>query len=330
MLSPFECSMDQVLAYLGQQEHIAFSVRGRLDGNRYLPRQFPATFPILVQLHRYPGYQQMVGERWLHWHDYYELVLIVSGSGVYQCGTERFEFHAGDILMVDALKLHGVWDVTKEHTALCIFFHSHAVAPAGLWMERGFLSAFNDRSPGVQPKIKAPAVNADVWNTFGKMAAKWFGETSDNRDLLGLKLSFLNLLYALRSNVEIHDTFIDEPPEIRASRENQMRVILDYIAQHSHEKLPQSEVAKIAGMSTSRFRAFFKATTGWGYAEYLLDVRTEHAARLLKDTARSVADIALATGFSDQSHLQRAFKSRHGVSPLAFRKNHMGETPRSE
>jgi transcriptional regulator GlxA family with amidase domain len=75
-------------------------------------------------------------------------------------------------------------------------------------------------------------------------------------------------------------------------------------------------------MSTSRFRIFFKETTGWRFADYVRDLRLERAARLLRESGDSVADVAYQTGFADQSHLQRLFKAKFAISPLAYRKQH--------
>ena len=49
------------------------------------------------------------------------------------------------------------------------------------------------------------------------------------------------------------------------------------------------------------------------------------AARLLADPGRAgrrVTDIAYAVGFKDASHFTRAFKSRYGVSPREYRRDH--------
>ena len=54
-------------------------------------------------------------------------------------------------------------------------------------------------------------------------------------------------------------------------------------------------------------------------ADYLRQLRVDRARRLLLDTERPVADIALETGFSDQSHLTRVFRRSLGETPAAFR-----------
>ena len=55
-------------------------------------------------------------------------------------------------------------------------------------------------------------------------------------------------------------------------------------------------------------------------ADYLRQVRVNEARRLLSDTERPIADIALETGFTDQSHLTRVFRRSLGETPAAFRR----------
>jgi transcriptional regulator GlxA family with amidase domain len=62
------------------------------------------------------------------------------------------------------------------------------------------------------------------------------------------------------------------------------------------------------------FRLHFHTTPG----EYLRELRVKHAASLLH-TDMSLAGIAVASGFCDQSHLTRAFMRHFGVSPARYR-----------
>ena len=55
-------------------------------------------------------------------------------------------------------------------------------------------------------------------------------------------------------------------------------------------------------------------------ADYLRHLRVDEVRRLLLDTERPVADIALETGFTDQSHLTRVFRRSLGETPAAFRR----------
>jgi AraC-like DNA-binding protein len=63
------------------------------------------------------------------------------------------------------------------------------------------------------------------------------------------------------------------------------------------------------------FARAFKQSEGVTPHGYLLERRVE----LLTGTNLSLSEIALASGFSDQSHLARHFRQRVGVSPSLFR-----------
>jgi AraC family transcriptional regulator len=66
------------------------------------------------------------------------------------------------------------------------------------------------------------------------------------------------------------------------------------------------------------FRRFLRCTPG----EYLRRCRIEHATRLLTDTDRPLAEIALDSGFSDQSQFSKSFKRVMGMPPGAYRTLH--------
>jgi AraC family transcriptional regulator len=63
------------------------------------------------------------------------------------------------------------------------------------------------------------------------------------------------------------------------------------------------------------FRRFFHCTPG----EYLVRCRLDRAITLLVESKWSLAEIALQTGFCDQSHFSNMFKRHFGISPRAYR-----------
>src|SRR5262249_33703659 len=67
------------------------------------------------------------------------------------------------------------------------------------------------------------------------------------------------------------------------------------------------------------FRRFFGVTPG----EFLRERRLAAAARLLCVSDLPIVEIALCTGFADQSHFTRAFRRAHATSPAAFRRQEL-------
>jgi AraC-like DNA-binding protein len=83
-------------------------------------------------------------------------------------------------------------------------------------------------------------------------------------------------------------------------------------------------MARSAGLSVSRLHALFRAELDTSPHAWLRDVRLARARAWLADTSRPIAEIALATGFSDQTALTRALRDATGMTPGAYRRAHGG------
>ncbi|MCF3650024.1 helix-turn-helix domain-containing protein [Synoicihabitans lomoniglobus] len=83
-----------------------------------------------------------------------------------------------------------------------------------------------------------------------------------------------------------------------------------------------SELAEAFDLSTSRFRTVFLAEHGVPVGEFIRSVRDTEARRLLSETYEPMKAIAAGLGFSDVVAFHRAFKSRHGQTPAAYRREH--------
>jgi len=90
-----------------------------------------------------------------------------------------------------------------------------------------------------------------------------------------------------------------------------------------HERLADDvrlgDLAREAGVSPTHLARAFRRAYGARPAEYLRRVRVDAAASAIERGEGSLAEIAAATGFADQSHLGRAFREAHGVSPARWR-----------
>lgn len=86
------------------------------------------------------------------------------------------------------------------------------------------------------------------------------------------------------------------------------RDVRDFIHAHSDEVLQLAALAALAGCSKATLIDGFKAHFGVPPTRYLIQVRIDEARRLLR-RGQHVAEVAVAVGFADQSHLTRHFKA---------------------
>lgn len=91
-----------------------------------------------------------------------------------------------------------------------------------------------------------------------------------------------------------------------------------FIREHCSEPLRLQDISEAAGLSTSYLIRAFKQTFGLTPHGYLLDQRVQYARAQLRGGA-PIAEVALAAGFADQAHLQRAFKRHLAATPGHYR-----------
>lgn len=96
---------------------------------------------------------------------------------------------------------------------------------------------------------------------------------------------------------------------------------LSFIHANYGRDISLTDVAAAAHLSPYHLTRLFKKATGVSPHRYLVRVRVDSARALLSAGAgeRSLAEIAAAVGFADQSHLTRHFKRMLGVTPKQLR-----------
>ncbi len=107
--------------------------------------------------------------------------------------------------------------------------------------------------------------------------------------------------------------------ERRRSSLAHMTRMKDYLSRNFASKVSARDVAAAAGLSVSRALHVFKKESGVSLSAYIARQRIDYAIYLMKNTDRSMADIAGECGFFDQSHFTKTFRALEGTPPLRYR-----------
>jgi AraC family transcriptional regulator len=106
---------------------------------------------------------------------------------------------------------------------------------------------------------------------------------------------------------------------IRHDPPRAVRRSIEYIHANLAGAIRLKDIAGAAGMSMFHLSRTFRASTGVTLHRYLTRARIERVKTLLLDSDQSLAAIADATGFSDQSHMSKAFRRYAGTTPRLYR-----------
>ena len=97
-----------------------------------------------------------------------------------------------------------------------------------------------------------------------------------------------------------------------------IRLIKEYIEDRYRVGARLTELVKLTHLDRAYLIRAFRSAVGMPPHRYLIQIRVREAKRLIRE-GRSLAEVAGETGFADQSHLTRHFKSLTGLTPGRLR-----------
>lgn len=106
------------------------------------------------------------------------------------------------------------------------------------------------------------------------------------------------------------------------TRRLDMRHLDRFIQQHLADDLRVADLAKLVCLSEAHFSERFRQQTGLSPWQYVKRQRLHAAHQLVVQSHLSLTDIALQTGFANQSALSHAFRRGYGLSPRQLRQTH--------
>lgn len=99
-----------------------------------------------------------------------------------------------------------------------------------------------------------------------------------------------------------------------------LRRVRAHVEANLESRIELAGLAAIANLSRCHFAHAFKQSLGCTPHRYVMSRRLEKARGLLATSSLAIVEVALATGFADQSHFSRCFRGYFGISPRAFQR----------
>ncbi|QDU54810.1 helix-turn-helix domain-containing protein [Aeoliella mucimassa] len=268
-------------------------------------------FPMAVE-RRDP--QQPFG---VHTHEFSELVIITGGRGLHVTGDDSWQLSAGDVfaiggsmphdyLNMDRLRLINVLFDQNELSLDLLDLSSLPGYHALFRLEPAYRKRhqFNSRLR-LKPTEVATAIGF-VDQLEDELQRRGPGFRFMATAMFMQLVGYLSRCYSQSNNA-------DSRALLRIASS------ITHLETHYSESIHLEELVAMAKMSKRSFLRTFEAAMGCTPIAYLIQLRTTQAAKLLRQTDRSVTDIAYDVGFNDSNYFTRQFRKHFGMSPRTYR-----------
>ncbi len=252
-----------------------------------------------------------------HYHPELELTLIVSSTGHRYVGDHIGRFAPGDLVLMGPNLPHSYVNDARARGASSVVlqFLPECLGPGFFQLgEMRQIHALLDRS----------RVGLAFHGTVRERVARSMTEfrTLDGAARL---VAFLRILQDLAATREYRR--LASPayaPSFALYQGERINRVCELISRRFREKVTQAEASRVAKMSGPSFSRFFRRATNRTFRAFLNEVRVGHAARLLLESDRSVAEICYESGFGNLSNFNRQFLKLRKVSPRDYRRKAAG------
>ncbi len=247
-----------------------------------------------------------------HVHPYYEIFYLVNGDCTFFINHDIYKLNKGDLVIVPEGELHkSTYPQRGFSEQYCLCFKDNNLE----WLKDIIGEEIVNASlkMGV---ISIPEKRRD----YVEALMKKMSFESKEQDILSaafIKIGLIELLLFIIRCQRFEQNVIKE-----IDVDNQlMQQIATYIYNNYNQKITLEHMADKFHISKSYLSKKFKSVTGFGFKEYLVNVRIKNACTLLLDTNKSITDIAFECGFNDSNYFGDAFRHVKGMSPNKYRRN---------
>ena len=127
-----------------------------------------------------------------------------------------------------------------------------------------------------------------------------------------------NLLFSILLQLVPYDEETNQKPYY-----DEMEIVAQYIRNNYQQKMSMQYLAGAVHISQKYLRQKFHGIYGVSPQQYLIDTRMKAAERLLCTTNYKIKEIAASVGYSSQLDFSNIFKKKTGLSPKAYRLEHL-------
>ena len=254
-----------------------------------------------------------------HYHKELELVYVIKGTGNLFVGYDIRRFKAGEMVLIgsDLPHMWGSDRKTLKKNGRCESFVIHFLPDClgphffALPENKAILSVLAKAQRGI-------SIKGDHKELVLSLMQELLTADATNRIILLLRI--LSCLAGTKNHQLICAEHFNAG--ITPQDSDRLNDIYQYTINHFSGSIKLNSIAAIANLAPNSFCRYFKSRTRKSYSRLLMELRINHACKLLAETHQPVADICYASGYNSFSNFNKHFRLIMKHTPLSYRKNY--------
>jgi AraC-like DNA-binding protein len=257
-----------------------------------------------------------------HFHQEYQLFLVLEGRGIRFFGDVMKPFKPGDMVF-SGPNLPHLWRNDQE-----FFDKTNGLSTHGI------VIYFPEEFMGNAIQIKEEFESIKLMFQKSSRGLEIIGETNLilQQMMKGLlKLKGVESIIQLLKILEIIAHSADCLPIVQAdytnlnkeSEKDRMSQVYEFVMDNFQQKIRLEEVSSLANMTVSSFSRYFTSRMNKSFSDFLTDVRISHACKLLHEQDLNISEIGYESGFNTLSNFNKLFKDKMGMTPLVYKKDYL-------
>ena len=231
-------------------------------------------------------------------HDFYEVVCVLDGKAGITAGKNVYTLSAGQMILYPPAEFHAIWSDYGSSPEILIFSFRAEKFPE---IQDRIYALMREQIEEIKALYSA-AERAFVLEDINVKGAR--SQAEAEKIVRRLEIFLLSVLDTGNGRAE---------QAYSRSGENYYHIV-SVMERNLEEELTADSLAKQCGMSVPALEKTVKKYTGHGAMKYYNELKMRKATELLKD-GKSVKEVALSLGFSDQNYFSLRYKKWAGVPP---------------
>ncbi|HUB61666.1 MAG TPA: AraC family transcriptional regulator [Puia sp.] len=256
-----------------------------------------------------------------HYHPEFELVLVVRGRGKRFIGNTISEFGDGDLSFFGPNLPHLYRNPPEYYEegssprvrSIVVHFLERSIG-------RDLLAL--PQSKNILKLLERCRQGIDIGGETKEVVIGKMHQLPDKRGM-GRLLGLLDILHILSETSEYRFITDYRVEGNNPSDADRLEKVFGFVARNFHKEILLDEVARLTHMTRTSFCRFFLERTKRTFSNYLIEVRLNHASRLLIEQNISIMEVAYCCGYNNLSNFNRQFKEKFALSPRAYRQTYL-------